>query len=317
MTFVEKNAVVFDHGSYETKFGHAGTDLPSFVTSSVLYKDGNALLTNLFKPTTTVTVKEDAYDDLLAKGYEYLGLDMTEHSLMIPDMPGNEERAGLMERLFEKVPALYFCCRPVLNTFHASKTNALVVDVGHKMTTVCAVHEGYHIKKSVMTSPVAGEALSNYAFDMLKKDYQYEPHPSLLVENKPILVPGKLPDPQNRLKMDINKKVKKQLQMEVIHVFKEHVFTANQYSPTQQQQTGRPFEFPDGFNRGFSKEPFIPELIFNPSSLSTEFTPLIKMIQESYDVCDNECKNLLPGNVILTGGTSSIPGFVERLEVHY
>ena len=313
MTFVERSSVVFDVGQYETKFGHAGADLPSFVTSSILFEDQDQLLTHVFKPSTTVEIKEDCFDDLLDKAYGYLGLDASEHSLMIPDAPNNNKRAELMERLFEKVPALYFCCRPVLSTFHAAKTNALIVDVGHKQTTVCAVHEGYHIKKSVMTSPVAGEALSKYSLDMLKSEYQYEPYPALLVNKKPILEPGKLPDPSNRLAIDLNQKVKKHLQMDAIHVFKEHVFTANPYNPAQQQ--GRPFEFPDGFNKSFLKEQFIPELIFNPSSVSSEYPSLVKVIQDCYDECDNECKNLLPSNIVLTGGTASIPGFAERLEV--
>eukprot|EP00835_Amoeboradix_gromovi_P002262 NODE_124_length_18806_cov_0.323996.p6 type:complete len:320 gc:universal NODE_124_length_18806_cov_0.323996:15592-14633(-) len=314
MTFVERNAVVFDHGSYETKFGHAGTDLPAFVTPSTLFTDGQKVLRNVFKPLSTIEIKEDDYDELLNQAYGYMGLDMSEHALMIPDAPNTKERVALMDRLFEQVPCLYFCCRPVLSTFHAAKTNALVIDVGHKQTTVCAVHEGYHVKNSVQTSTLAGEFLSQYALDYLKKEYQYDPYPSLLVDKKPILEPGKLPDPENRLKIAINDKVKKQLQMDIMHVFKEHVFTSNSFNSVQVQQ-GRPFEFPDGYNRSFTKEPFITDLLFNPSSLNQEYQSIIKMVQASYDMCDNECKNLLPGNIVLTGGTSSINGFAERLEV--
>ena len=315
MTFVEKSCVVFDYGSYETKFGHGGSDLPSFVTNSQMYEDNGHDSLRLFKASASAQLKQDNFDSLLEQGYKYLGLDKSEHSLMIPDAPDEvNNRADLMERLFEIVPNLYFCCRPVLSTFQSAKTNALVVDIGHEKTSVCAVHEGYHIKKSYMSSPIAGKALSEYCLDSLKRDYNYEPYPSLLVEKKPILEPGKCPNPEDRLHININDKVKHQLQMETIHIFKEHVFSANLYNPNI-PLAGRPFEFPDGFNMSFTREQYVPEMLFNGSPVYPDATPLIKMIQTSYDSCDNECKTHLPGNIVLTGGTSSIPGVAERLEV--
>eukprot|EP00834_Sanchytrium_tribonematis_P000258 NODE_5_length_72347_cov_1.339331.p26 type:complete len:321 gc:universal NODE_5_length_72347_cov_1.339331:25340-24378(-) len=316
MTFVERNPLVFDCGKYETKFGHAGADLPSFVTSSTLFTDHEQTFTHLFRPSSTSLLKEESLEALLEQSYQYLGLDINEHSLMIPDTPGNDARGDLMETLFEHVPALYFCCRPVLNAFHASKTNALVVDVGHSHTSVCAVHEGYHIKNSLQTSTVAGKSLTEYIFQSLKKEYHYEPYPSVLLQEKPIVESGKLPDPKHRSPLKIDSKLLRHLQDLSIHVFKEHVLTGNAYMPGQ-QVTGRPFEFPDGFNKLFTKEPYVTDIIFNPSSVYPNTPTLIKMIQASYDSCDNECKNLLPQNIVLTGGTSSIPGFTERLEVKF
>ena len=290
-TLMEPHAIVYDAGQYETKIGHAGTDLPSYVTYSQLLKN-DKLHPLSTVPTKDMVLQEDCFLDHLTMGSEYLHLNISDHALMIPDM--NEKRGKAMETLFEHVPALYFCVRPVLNTFQSGKTTALVVDIGHSKTTVCAVHDGYHIGKSLQSNDTAGLAINHAILKSLQDNYQYEPKPVLY--NAP-------------MSEDINDKIRQSLQMHTVHQFKEHCLVAQPYVPETSQ--AKPFEFPDKFSQVFRQEPHATDILFNPPT----DIPLIKMIQRSVEACDVECRNLLASNVVLTGGTASIVGLQERLEV--
>jgi len=83
-----------------------------------------------------------------------------------------------------------------------------------------------------------------------------------------------------------------------------------------------PYELPDGHSIDLGTERYkIPELIFNPSSLNQkkkegedEYLSLPTMVYNSMSKCDPDIRRELSNSMIVTGGTSLIPNFSERLQ---
>lgn len=65
----------------------------------------------------------------------------------------------MVERLFENlsIPNFFTVRNPVLSTFSAGRSSALVLDIGAFQSQAAAVHEGYTLIKQTVTAPVGGE----------------------------------------------------------------------------------------------------------------------------------------------------------------
>lgn len=88
----------------------------------------------------------------------------------------------------------------------------------------------------------------------------------------------------------------------------------------------RAYEFPDGFHANFTTERFrITEALFNPvdflattssADADGEKPPLVgiqQMILDAVNAVDVDVKPLLLNNIVLTGGTTLLPTFADRL----
>ncbi|GAA93379.1 uncharacterized protein L969DRAFT_19049 [Mixia osmundae IAM 14324] len=103
------------------------------------------------------------------------------------------------------------------------------------------------------------------------------------------------------------------------------------------QRGSKPFEFPDGFNTYFGMHRYaIPEVLFNPRFLPAAFTHLPSpsahsgstiptpapgesvsiphMIINAVNACDADVMPQLLLNIVVVGGTTSMPGFTDRLQ---
>ena len=107
--------------------------------------------------------------DVLSSIYDYalrtdLGVDPHEHPLLAVEPPDNTNHARemLTELAFENltVPAFFVAKSSVLASFASGKPSALVVDCGASRTVVSAVHEGYCLRKSIVTSSIAGRFIT-------------------------------------------------------------------------------------------------------------------------------------------------------------
>ncbi|XP_044984417.1 actin-related protein 4-like isoform X3 [Hordeum vulgare subsp. vulgare] len=88
-----------------------------------------------------------------------------EHPMLIaePSINSAQQREKAAELMFEKykVPALFLAKNAVLTSFASGRATSLVVDSGGGSTVVSAVHDGYVLQKSVATSPIGGEFLTD------------------------------------------------------------------------------------------------------------------------------------------------------------
>ncbi|CAG8751397.1 11355_t:CDS:2, partial [Funneliformis mosseae] len=84
------------------------------------------------------------------------------------------------------------------------------------------------------------------------------------------------------------------------------------------------FEFPDGFNTSIGALRFsIPEILFDPKFIpqpqdgthfdTTALMGIPQMIYLSINNCDIDVRPNLWNNIILTGATTLLPGFADRV----
>lgn len=227
--------------------------------------------------------------------------------------------------------------------FAAGKATALIVDVGARNVSVTPVHDGLILKRGVQHSHLAGDFVSSQVRALFKKN---RPHPiditpHYLISSKTAVEPGQparatyknfapdaLPDPSFR----------RFLEDRTITEFKECVVqvwpgpsplssTISNGIPTEElarTTPGRSFEFPDGYNQVFGVERFkVAETLFDTKSVisdtnadlsipvSTHTIP--ELIKNSLNQIDVDLRPHLLNNVVVTGGTSLLYGFNDRL----
>ena len=188
------NAIVVDIGTHLCRAGYAGEDIPKAIfpssagiiqqsgmdvdgqtastskrqfhvgQSAVMYRRDHMNIQPPFDQADLTTDWELA-EALLEHAFkDRLCISASEYAIMMaePSHITKQCREKTVELLFEKfgVPATFLSKNSVLSSFATAKQTSLVVDMGHRSTTVAAVHEGYLLSKSVVRTPLAGQLLT-------------------------------------------------------------------------------------------------------------------------------------------------------------
>lgn len=260
---------------------------------------------------------------------------LAENPLLMTEAPWNTARAR--ERSIEiameswGTPAFWLSRTPVLAAFAAGKASALVIDVGGAGTNVTAVHDGLVLRRSVQRSSAGGIYLSGQIREMWKS--QAEPInvvPSFLVENKSPVDANVAA--QMRLRtfpFQIQSSFRAYEEERLLTEFKESVvevwrgpgrFSSPGNEDYVKAQPGRVFEMPDGYNQMWREQRFrAAEGMWDETAAYESETPLTKaqtipeLVRAAINNVDVDLRPLLLGNVVVTGSTSLLNGFNDRL----
>lgn len=263
-----------------------------------------------------------------------LGAKWPEHPVLLVDNPmwSRETREKLVQLFFDKfdVPAMFLGRAAVLSAFAMGKHSAMVVDCGASAVRIGPIYEGYLIKAGALHQPLlGGDALTCQATALLLDELKIGPlHIPQQVEHKFPVELGQPARVEPRMLKDVTDSFIKYHQNLVIDDFKESVVQVSELPYNGAELARRPpkyYEFPDGYNRNFVLERFrLGEQLFHPSqfrlptsdptsSSSAAVVGLAELINKSLQQCDAEVRSSLVGNLILTGGGSSLNGLSERL----
>lgn len=261
---------------------------------------------------------------------------LAENPLLITEAPWNSAKAR--EKTAEVAmeswgsPALWLSRTPVLAAFAAGKATALVLDVGGANASVTAIHDGMVLKRSIQKSPIAGLWLSSQIRKMWETS---EPKvaltPTFMIENKTAV--DALSPAQARLrnfKYSITDSYRAYEEERTLTEFKESVVEvwrgAGRYSaPGNEEfaktQPGRVFEMPDGYNQMWREQRFkVTEGLFDESAgyaqdpeRTEKGQTIPALIRAALDAVDVDLRGNLLSNVVVTGSTSLINGFNDRL----
>ncbi|KAL7667419.1 hypothetical protein ACOME3_001866 [Neoechinorhynchus agilis] len=142
----DTDALVFDPGSFDFRFGHAGSEYPQFVVKPCVGSDskarhfiGDVQLNNLISDVEVDwAVKNGEIEDwkafelLLEYSYCRLNTTPSDHPVMFVESPLNplKKQENLCELMFEKfhVPAFYLCRSPALACISVGRPSGLVID---------------------------------------------------------------------------------------------------------------------------------------------------------------------------------------------
>ena len=82
-----------------------------------------------------------------------------------------EKRKQLCEYVFESAsaPALFVSKSPIVSCFAVGKTTALVIDIGHGITTICPVLEGWMESRALSKSRLSMQTLDLYVHNKILK----------------------------------------------------------------------------------------------------------------------------------------------------
>eukprot|EP00339_Tiarina_fusa_P013742 CAMPEP_0117027354 /NCGR_PEP_ID=MMETSP0472-20121206/20002_1 /TAXON_ID=693140 ORGANISM="Tiarina fusus, Strain LIS" /NCGR_SAMPLE_ID=MMETSP0472 /ASSEMBLY_ACC=CAM_ASM_000603 /LENGTH=431 /DNA_ID=CAMNT_0004734575 /DNA_START=49 /DNA_END=1341 /DNA_ORIENTATION=- len=256
-----------------------------------------------------------------------LRINPKEHPILMvePSYNTRQNREKMTELIFEKyeAPALFVAKDAVLSCFASGRASGLVLDSGGGKTTAVPVYDGYALQQSIVRSHIAGNRLDLELKTQLERKYADTPIlPAYRTTKKEIGggkfvvslldFPGTHPSYHDfRLQELIG-----DIRHSVCSV-SPSVFDAEQ----NQLIPATPYELPDGktINVGVERL-LVPECLFSPQHLTVmecdKDRPLKgvqDMIVESVNQCDIDIRRDLCSGVIVTGGNTLYPGFVERL----
>lgn len=213
---------------------------------------------------------------------------MDQHAVLLTEAPLNprSNRDQTAELFFEtfRAPALFFSPPSVLSLYASGRTTGVVLDIGEGVTHCVPVYEGHALTHSVTRSDIAGR-------DVTK-------HMQLLLRRSGLAF-------TTTAEADFVKKMKEESCF---------VSPTNIVGETEEKDSKTQYQLPDGQTVTLSSERFqAPELLFNPNIIGSEAYGAADMLVQSVLKSDLDLRSTLFSQIVLSGGSTLIPGFGERL----
>lgn len=307
------SAVIVDLGSGVIKAGFSGEDGPRSIFSSVVgipkmpgllvgmelrerYIGDEAInkleIMNFSNPICQGEIVDwDKFENLMHHLlYNELKIVPEELSILITEPPLNpkENRAKLAETLFEtfNIERIHIANSGMLGLYSYGKTSGLVFDSGYGLTSCTPVYEGYPLPHASLKVKLAGENISEVLLNMIGSQL------------------GKgFKGIKGRLLAD---DIKEKLGYVAINAEEEEKY----YYEDESKHVN--YKLPDGKSLKLGLELFKhPECLFR--SDSEDVLSVAQLINEVIARCDDEIKLDIQENICLTGGTTLLRGFPERL----
>eukprot|EP01120_Amphizonella_sp_Union-15-10_P004720 TRINITY_DN153_c0_g1_i1.p1 TRINITY_DN153_c0_g1~~TRINITY_DN153_c0_g1_i1.p1 ORF type:complete len:311 (-),score=47.25 TRINITY_DN153_c0_g1_i1:77-1009(-) len=215
-----------------------------------------------------------------------------EHPVLVSEVCLNPKsnREKIAEHMFEtfEVPAMHVVRSSELILIASGRGSSIVVDSGDGVTQVVPVYEGNTISSAIIRLDLAGQDITDY-----------------LVK----LAIGTGHSFLTSFERELIREVKENLCL-VSMDYDQEILDAQ--SPSDLEKS---YELPDGQVLKFGKERFLcGEALFQPNLLGMECLGIHEAIYNSIMKCPVDSRLDLYGNILISGGSTMFPGFVERLQ---
>jgi actin-related protein 4 len=229
-------------------------------------------------------------------------------------------------------PAFFLQKTGVLAAFASGKSSGIIIDVGASHTSVTPVLDGMVLRKGVQKSALAGNFVSEQIRTSFKQSQPEIPlTPHYMVKSKSPVDAGQPAQatyksfptpPTDSFRHNEEERILTSFKESVVEVWPgPGRFTGGTNEELARSMPGRPFEMPDGWNTVFGIERFrVAEGLFDhtaalPSSSSApkaeETIP--RLVQAAIQAVDADQRPLLLSNIVVTGGSTLLYKFNERL----
>ncbi|XDT40943.1 Actin [Nakaseomyces glabratus] len=310
--------VILDNGSSVIKAGFAGSQQPDVLEyawignplaerSMVTVSNKKTYIGNsayerratlhLESPYSTNAIMswdrlEDLWDYVLLNKLEIEQLQ--EHPVVLTNSmsTSKKEEEKMCEVLFEKfsIPAIYCSRDPIMSLYGLGRTTGCSVSCGHRGIGITTVIDGMIVGGSSQISNTGGSAVTNTMLDLLRHN-----HPEL--ENG-----------QNGIEL------MRSIKERCCELSKDFYNEIREYELITSKASNNKYRLPDGNIIEIGSERFeAPEIIFNPQAYGYSEIPLQKMIINSISRAGILPRSQLLESIVLSGGSSLIKGFGERL----
>jgi len=316
MTVVKKGVVVIDNGTGYTKIGFAGRRTPEYVFPTMVGTPvvgkrimGLKGLLHVSRPIERGRIRNwEKMKMLWMFSFDLLGVDPSGCKLFLtePILSANGDREKMAEIMFEDfgVSGLYIGEQPLLAMYAHGGSTGLVVDIGHGLTQIAPIWEGFLVPRAIRMAPLGGGDITTYLVHLLMEKGYYL-----------ATLTG----------MEIAKDIKEKLcyvslnpEAEARELVEgpwyEDLYRGIVEKRAEVQIAKGLYRLADGTLIKVLEECFLaPEVLFNPPLLGLEVDPLPKLVMDSVMACDIDQRKGLLENIILCGGTSMMKGLGERL----
>ncbi|XP_030634251.1 actin-3-like [Chanos chanos] len=312
--FKENVAIVIDSGSGCIKAGYSGDERPRAVLRSSVgvtrheetktsgedqaeYLFGSGIPSKdsadviIKKPITNGVVTD--WESLEKLWHHILYKDLQacpkEHGVLVTDSPLSSvsSRAKIAELLFEQfeTPALYISHKPVLCAYSYGLVSGLVVDSGSGSTFVSPVCNGYCLPHATFQMDLAGRAVTSCLQKLMTgAGFGSVAQHKFIVREIKKQTCYVSPDFERELKSDKHGQL-------------------------------LDYQLPDGSTVTLGDERFrCPEILFCPSIAGVSQPGIHITAMNSLQMTAPEWHATLMANVVMSGGTTLLNGFPERLQ---
>jgi actin len=306
--------IIIDNGSGYVKAGFSGDEAPLAVFPSVVGKAKNQSLMvggdnkeyyigqqaiekkGVLKLSYAIEhgIVEDW--DFMEKIWEHtftneLRVDSCNHNVMLTEAPLNptKNREKMTQIMFEtfNVQGFYVAIQAVLSLYSAGKFTGVVFDSGDGVTHLVPIFDGYALPHSIQRINLAGRDITEYLQKILGERGV-------------------------DLKTSAEKEIVKDIKEKLAYVALDFDEEMAKYKSGAAQESA--FEMPDGSMISVGNEKFRScEALFKPSLIGLEDDGVHEKTYQSIQKSDIDVRKDLYANIILSGGTTLLPGLPERL----
>eukprot|EP00116_Pleurobrachia_bachei_P003863 sb/3464125/ len=310
----ELQTIVLDIGAHTTKIGYAGEDdnvqevptlvgkplnpeLPDYGSKS--YFVGRQAMTNrgilkLTRPIVGGVIQDyDDFEEIVRCAMtNELRADPSVTSVLLTDKmySPKKQREKIAEILFGvfDIEGYYVGLQTLLPMYHkdSETTTALIVDIGHDVTEVTPIHEGFVLIHQARRSGISGRTIDDKLSELMSE----------------VTVSGSrrmLSDTPNEREIitDLKEKLCK------VKCYPDDLVTIAKYT------------LPDGSQIVLDEEVYnAPEALFNPFLVGSSAIGLSQLIFDTVMGCPIDTRRELFGNILLIGGTSQLDQLPDRLD---
>jgi len=275
--------IICDFGSQNTKIGFSGYDKPKYNISSSVR--------SIFPITRGNVTNWDTMEKLYDQTFRTLfnnriDLNNINRPVLITKQPlsNRKQDEKITQIMFEKykVSHFYLANQSTLALYASGRTSGVVVDIGHGVTSIVPIYDGYVMSKNIIKHNYGGIDITSKMTELLN--------------NKGFL-----------LSNDSYENIKKKT-CYIAPNFEEKLILS------EINDSNENYELLDGSTITIGSDRFVaPEILFKPSLFGLENDGIHQSIYNSINNCDIDLRKDLYNNILLTGGTSLIPNIQKRV----